>query len=185
SNSDDEEINKLFNQPRGNKIGVIFYGAEGYLVQKSYNHCIVYDKQFKVVKEFKGGGDHFGNFVDACQTRDSSKLNADAWEGHLSAGVSHLGNISYYLGEQNHVSANEAERILSGVKGQDDNQATLERTIKHLVKNGVDLGKYPISMGPMLKFDPEREIFPESSAATSLLTRNYREGFVCPKADRV
>lgn len=185
SNSDDEEINKLFNQPKGNKIGVIFYGEEGYLVQKSYNHCIVYDKQFKVVKEFKGGGDHFGNFVDACQTRDSSKLNSDAWEGHLSAGVSHLGNISYYLGEQNHVSVNEAERILSGVKGQDDNQATLERTIKHLVKNGVDLGKYPISMGPKLKFDPEREIFPESSAATNLLTRNYREGFVCPKADRV
>jgi len=185
NDSDDEEINKLFDQTRGNKIGVIFYGANGYLVQKSYNHCVVFDKQFKVVKEFRGGGDHFGNFVDACISRDSSKLHADAWEGHLSAGVSHLGNISYYLGEQNHVSVREAEGILRGVKSLDDNGATLERTVKHLQKNGVDLGKYPLSMGPSLKFDPQREVFPESSAATALLSRTYREGFVCPKADRV
>ncbi len=185
TNSDDEEINKLFNQTKGNKIGVIFYGSEGYLVQKSYTHCIVYDKAFKVVKEFKGGGDHFGNFLDACTSRDASKLNSDAWEGHLSAGVSHLGNISYYLGEQNHVSVKEAADLLEGIKSKDDNLATLERTVMHLKKNGVDLDKYPLSMGPKLKFDPKREIFPESSAANNLLTRNYREGFVCPKADRV
>lgn len=185
TNSDDEEINKLFNQTKGNKIGVIFYGSDGYLVQRSYTHCIVYDKQFKVVKEFKGGGDHFGNFIKACQTRDASKLNSDAWEGHLSAGVSHLGNIAYYLGEQNHVSVDEAKKILSDVKSLDDNLTTLDRTVKHLKKNGVDLNKHPISMGPLLKFDPKREVFPESSAATALLTRTYREGFICPTADRV
>lgn len=185
TDSADEEINRLFNQTKGNKIGVIFYGSQGYLVQHSYTHCIAYDKQFQIIREFKGGGDHFGNFIEACLSRDASRLNADAWEGHLSASISHLGNISYYLGEQNHVSPNRAKEILSGVKSLDDNLHTLERTIKHLQKNSVDLDRYPISMGPLLQFDPVREVFPESAAATALTTRDYREGFACPMADRV
>ena len=145
-NSADEEINRIFGSTKGNKIGVVFYGSDGTLVQRSYSECVAYDKAGKVIKEFKGGGDHFKNFIDACVSRDASSLNADAWEGHLSAGMSHLGNISYYLGEENRVSIDEAGRILSGVKSLDDNQATLARTAKHLTDNGVDLKKYPISM---------------------------------------
>ena len=184
-NSADEEINRIFGSTKGNKIGVVFYGSDGTLVQRSYSECVAYDKAGKVIKEFKGGGDHFKNFIDACVSRDASSLNADAWEGHLSAGMSHLGNISYYLGEENRVSIDEAGRILSGVKSLDDNQATLARTAKHLTDNGVDLKKYPISMGPALKFDPEREVFPGSSEATAMVTREYRDGFACPKADAV
>ncbi|MDY0165612.1 MAG: Gfo/Idh/MocA family oxidoreductase [Thermoguttaceae bacterium] len=184
-NSADEEINRLFGSPKGGKIGVIFYGSDGILVQRSYAHCIAYDKAGQVVKEFKGGENHFENFIDACVSRDAKQLRADAWEGHLSAGMSHLGNISYYLGEENTVSIQEAGRILAGVKSLDDNQATLARTAKHLTDNGVDLKKYPISMGPLLKFDPQREVFPDSPEATALLAREYRDGFVCPKADAV
>jgi len=89
------------------------------------------------------------------------------------------------LGENNKVSPEEAKRILAGVKSLDDNIATLERTLRHLQDNGVDLKKYPISMGPLLKFDPEREVFPDSPEATALVAREYREPFVCPKADKV
>jgi hypothetical protein len=149
-NSADEEINKLFGSTRGNKIGVIFYGSNGYLVQREYNHCIAYDKDFNVTKEFRGGGDHFGNFIEACISRRAEDLNADAWEGHLSAALAHLANISYYLGEKNHVSPAEAKRILSGIKSTDDNLKTLERSLRHLTDNGVDLAKYPISMGPFV-----------------------------------
>ena len=46
-NSADEELNRLFQSTRGNKVGVVFYGSDGYLVQKSYTHCIVYDKDLK------------------------------------------------------------------------------------------------------------------------------------------
>ncbi|MHC4399536.1 MAG: Gfo/Idh/MocA family protein [Planctomycetota bacterium] len=184
-NSSDEEINKLFQSTSGNKIGVIFYGSGGYLVQKSYTHCIAYDKDLKVVKEFKGGGDHYKNFIDACQSRKAENLSSDAWEGHLSAAVSHLGNVSYYLGEDNKVSVDEARKILSDVKSLDDNLATLDRTVRHLEQNGVDLAKYPISMGPSLAFDPKKEVFPGSSEATAMVTREYREGFVCPTADKV
>lgn len=183
--SADEEINRLFGSPRGNKIGVIFYGSEGYLVQRSYTDCVVFDRQLKELRRFGGGGDHFRNFVDAIVSGDPGILAADVLEGHLSAAISHLGNISYYLGEKNKVSPAEAKRILAGVKSLDDNQATLERTLQHLVDNGVDLGKYPISMGPLLKFDPQREVFPDSPEATALVSREYRPGFVCPAADSV
>jgi len=184
-NSADEEINRLFQSARGNKIGVIFYGTDGYLVQRSYTHCIVYDKNFKVVKEFKGGGNHFGNFIDACVSRKPEDLHSDAWEGHLSAALAHLANISYYLGEKNKVSPEDAKRILSGVKSLDDNEATLNRTLQHLRDNGVDLKKYPISMGPLLRFDPQREIFLNSALATRMTTRVYRPPFVCPAPDKV
>ena len=183
--SADEELNKLFQSTKGNKIGVVFYGSDGYLVQRTYNHCIAYDKDMKQIKEFTGGGDHFGNFIDACVSRNMDDLNADVREGHLSAGMSHLGNISYYLGEDNKVSPEEAKKVLAGVKSLDDNEATLERTIKHLTDNGVDLAKYPISMGPVLKFDPKKEVFPDSPEATAMITREYRDEFVCPKADEV
>jgi predicted dehydrogenase len=183
--SADDEINKLFQSTRGNKIGVIFYGSDGYLVQASYNRCIVYDKDMKQVKEFRGGGDHFGNFVDACVSRDPGELNADARVGHLSAAIAHLANISYYLGEENKVSVEEAKEIVADVKSLDDNVETLERTVQHLKDNGVDLKKYPLSMGPSLAFDPEKEVFPESAEATAMVTREYRKPYVCPKADEV
>ena len=185
TNSADEEIHRLFQSTKGNKIGVIFYGTTGYLVQARYDHLVAFDKNLDVIQEFKGAGDHFGNFLDACISRQADDLNANVREGHLSAGISHLGNISYYLGEHNKVSASEAEEILSSLPGPDDHLLTLKRTIKHVTDNGVDLADYPISMGPLLKFDPVTEEFPDSPEATSLVSREYRDGFVCPRADAV
>ena len=40
-------------------------------------------------------------------------------------------------------------------------------------------------MGPLLKFDPEKEVFADNSEANAMLTREYREGFVCPRADQI
>lgn len=164
------------------KVGVIAYGSEGYLIQQNYGLTIVFDNDGKEVLRFEGGNDdfHFNNFVDCVIAGTPEKLNADAQAGHLSAGLSHLGNISYYLGEKNLVSAEEAGKILAGVKSNDDNAETLKRTIAHLEKNGVDLKKYPISMGEMLEFDPETEKFVENDAANAMLTREYRGEFVVP-----
>ncbi len=184
-NSADDDLHKLFKSDKGNKIGVVFHGSEGTLVQISYTHCIAYDKEMNVIKEWKGNENHFGNFVDAVQSRKVEDLTADVREGHLSAAISHLGNISYYLGEKNRVSVEDARSILSSVKSLDDNSATLDRTVKHLEKNGVDLSATPISMGPYLEFDPEKEIFPGNAEATALCTREYRAPYICPKAHEV
>ncbi|MCA9192606.1 MAG: Gfo/Idh/MocA family oxidoreductase [Planctomycetales bacterium] len=183
--SADEELNRLFGSTRGNKIGVVFYGTNGYVVQREYTHCVAMDKEFNIIQEFRGGGDHFGNFIEACRRRDSGILRADVREGHLSAAISHLGNISYYLGENNKASVDDIRSALKNVKSLDDNNATLDRTVAHLKQSGVDLEKYPMSLGPHLKFDPQKEVFPDSAEATALVSREYRSEFRCPKASEV
>jgi len=137
------------------------------------------------VREFQGGGDHFGNFLDAVISREVSDLHADVREGHLSAAISHLGNISYYMGEKNHVTVDELSAALKDVQSLDDNQETLTRTVKHLEQNGVDLQKYPLSLGPLLQFDPETEKFTNNEDAQQYLSREYRKGFECPSAENV
>jgi predicted dehydrogenase len=180
----DDELNKLFASDRGNKVGVVFYGSDGILVQRSYGECVVLDPDMNEIKKFTGGDDqmHFGNFLDACSTRKMEDLHAEVREGHLSAGISHLGNISYYLGENNKASIDEIGQALSLIESLDDDEATLKRTVQHLKDNDVDLDKYPLSLGPHLKFDPEKEVFPDSPEATKLVSREYRKGFEVPKA---
>ena len=188
SESAGKEVDAMFGTKRGNKIGVIFYGTEGYVAQISYHHCRVFDKGMKLTKEFKSkdvGDAHFANFIDACVSRDYSKLNADAMTGHLSAGVSHLGNISYYLGEKNVASVAQLKDAVSGIKSLDDNAVTLQRTISHLESNKVDLTKTPIALGPHLKFDAQAERFTNNDEANEMLTREYRTGFEVPSGDKV
>jgi hypothetical protein len=105
--------------------------------------------------------------------------------GHLSAAVSHLGNISYYLGEENKVSVSELEAAVSKITSLDDNNATLNRTVEHLKANKVDLERTPLALGPHLKFDPKAETFTNNDGANKLLTREYREGFECPSGEKV
>jgi len=185
NNSADKHINRIFASKRGNKIGVIFYGSKGFLIQRTYTHCAAFDLKGKMVKQFKGGGDHFGNFVEAVKSRKVESLHSDAFQGHLSAAMAHLANISYYVGEKNHVSVAEAKATLEKVKSLDNNIETFDRTIKHLKANGVDLDKYPLSMGPMLKFDNKKEVFTNNEDANKILHREYRKPFVCPTADKV
>ena len=169
------------------RVGVIAYGSDGYLVQDNYGLCVVYDPDGKEVKQFTGGSDnyHFNNFVDCVLAGTPEKLNADARCGYLSAGLSHLGNISYYLGEKNKVSADDAKKALADYPGNDDNLDTLNRTLDHLTKNGVDLKRTPISMGPVLKFDPTNEHFTDNADAKAMETRDYRGEFAVPDADKV
>jgi predicted dehydrogenase len=185
ADSADEEINRLMGGGDGNQIGVIFYGSDGYVVQRSYTNCVALDKDMNVIKEFRGDGDHFGNFIDCCLSRNSEDQFATAREGHLSAGISHLGNISYYLQEENKVSVEELASELAKVESLDDNEQTLQRTVRHLRDNGVDLEKYPLALGAKLDFDPEKEVFTNRADADALLGREYRAGFECPDANNV
>ena len=54
------------------------------------------------------------------------------------------------------------------------------RMVEHLAANEVDLTKEPITMGPMLTMDPEKEQYvgESSDMANMFLKRNYREPFV-------
>ncbi len=89
------------------------------------------------------------------------------------------------MGEKNLVSVSDLSEALKGVKSLDDNEATLQRTVKHLQKNGVDLDKYRIALGPQLQFDPEKEVFTNNDSANAWLTREYRAPYICPLAKDV
>ena len=73
--------------------------------------------------------------------------------------------------------------------GEDDlpalNGSAQDPTVVSRADNGVDLEKYPLSMGPLLTFDPEREVFTNNDTANEWLSREYRPGFECPKASEV
>jgi hypothetical protein len=169
----------------GASVGVISYGTKGYVVQSSYTYSAAFDLEGNKIKEFKGDGNHFGNFLDAVQANDPSRLNSDALCGHLSAGLSHIGNISYYLGEEHKVSVEELKALVKQIKSLDDNAATLERIVAKTEKYGVDLKRTPFSIGPLLKFDPQTETFIGNEKANAMLTREYRDPFVVPRPEDV
>ena len=160
----------------GAKVGVIFYGSEGYMVMPSYSSGVVFDLDGKMVKQFKGGGDHFGNFLAACRSRKHEDLNADILEGHLSSALCHLGNISYRLGEQ--LPVNE---IAKKLEGDAEALETFSRFSEHLVANKVDLDSKAY-FGLNLTLDGKAEVFtgPHADVANPMLTREYRKPFVVP-----
>ena len=124
------------------------------------------------------------------RTRIEPLDDDDAWSvfddvaGHAARVADGLGLDRVRL-DGRCASVDEAKRTIGSVESFDDDLATLDRTLKHLEANGVDQKKYPISMGPLLKFDPDKEVFPDSPEATAMVAREYREGFVCPTADQV
>jgi len=174
---------KSENYRGANWFGYCLHGSDGYIVMNSYSGGKAYTKDGQVVKQFSGGGDHYGNFVEAVRSRNHEDLTADILEGHLSAGLAHTATISYLLGEETPVA--KIEDVIGQVQSRDDEMDTLERCVGHLKKNDVDLKKTPITLGPMLTMDPAKEVFTNHDAANKLLTREYRKPFVVPGENEV
>ncbi|HEX7447183.1 MAG TPA: Gfo/Idh/MocA family oxidoreductase [Pirellulales bacterium] len=174
------EVRGLPTEPlRGAKVGVIFEGAEGFVVLTSYEGGAAFDRDGKLTKTFHAGGDHFGNFLSAVRSRRKEDLHADIEEGHLSSALCHLGNISYRLGQQTPL-AEMAGRLNGYAQASED----FQRFADHLKTNGVPdttIGR----LGAALQFDPSAEKFVANSAADELLTREYRAPFVVPAASQV
>jgi predicted dehydrogenase len=180
------EVRGLATDPlRGASVGVIFYGSQGYVVLTTYTNGAAFDPQGNRVKTFSGGGDHFGNFVDAVKARDMKLLTADVEQIHLTHAHSHLSNISYYLGKP--ASADDIKHALADWKTNDDVKDTLDRTIKHLTANKVDLAKTPLMLGPSLTIahDKDHESIVGNEAAAAMMTRDYRAPFSVPKAGEI
>ena len=86
------------NDEKGIKIGNLFYGPEGYLAINGSSWASYMGHTGEPGPKGGGGGDHFGNFVKAVQSRKREDQNGEILEGHLSSALCHLGNISYRLG---------------------------------------------------------------------------------------
>jgi hypothetical protein len=118
------------------------------------------------------------NFIQAVRSRRASDLVSDMLQGHLSAALVHLGNISHRVGR-----ALPDREIRERVAGNRELSAAYQRFQSHLSANGVDLDKTPATLGAMLTFDPgtERFVGEFSQAANELVTREYRAPFVVPE----
>jgi predicted dehydrogenase len=158
------------------KIGDIIYGTEGVIaITDNYGKAVALDNQGNKVMEFKGAGNHFGNFLAAVRSRSVSQLNGDIEEGHLSSALCHLGNISYRLGKPTPFSP--TPRSFG-----DDKEIveTFDRYEQHLKDNGVALQDATYFLGPKLTLHPGAEHFDGNSAANAMLTRHYRKSYAVP-----
>jgi hypothetical protein len=124
-----------------------------------------------------GPGDNFENFIHCMRSRKREDLNADITEAHPSSACCHLGNISYRMGEQ--VSGATKPDVLDRHEEIARSWERIQKTVKGAL--GYDVAKNTYQLGPMLKFDPDKEKFVGNRRANRLLTRRYRKPFVVPK----
>ena len=122
------------------------------------------------------GDEHIKNWVAAMRSRKTTDLNAEILEGHYSAALCHLANMSVRLG--NKVPFNPQTKAFG------DNQDAYEvygRTVEHLKQNKVDVEKSGYVMGRKLVVDAKAERIVDDLEANALLTRDYRKGYEVPE----
>lgn len=176
-----QEVRGLKTDPFSDKFseGHVIHGTKGFIAGAS-----LFDPDGKLVETFKVPGEnHFANFIKAVRSRKREEQNAEILEGHQSTALCHVGNISYRLGERR--PAAEILKQLESAGLHDEATRTFTRMTAHLQANGVDLEKTPLTAGPLLRIDSERERFSDSEAANALLTREYRAPFVVPAATEI
>jgi predicted dehydrogenase len=90
-----------------NFIGNIFLGSEGYLVVDYKGFQVYLGEKREVATRMECAepeewdtAPHVGNFLKAVRSRNPADQNADILEGHLSASLCHLANISYRTGRK-------------------------------------------------------------------------------------
>ncbi len=161
---------------RNVRTGLFFEGEGGVMVKPTLTSATVFDRDGKEVRSFAGGGgDHFRNFVDAIRSGKPSDLACDIEEGHLSAALCHMAQVSYRLGAPRPMSKDRP----FGIEAADE---TFERMRKHLEDEGVKAGATQVRVGPVLEFDPKTERFVGNDAANKdlIMRREYRKPFVVP-----
>jgi len=156
-------------------VGISIECEGGQVAVPSYESATAYDREGKVIKEFKGSEGHHENWLKAVRNRKRETLNADILEGHYSSALCHTGNISYRLGV-----AKSPDEIKEAIRGDQGLAEGFGRMAEHLWVNGVDIAKEKVTLGLPLKMDPKTERFLDNEKASLLLTRPYRPPFIVP-----
>ena len=120
---------------------------------------------------------HFANFIDCVRSRKREALHAEILEGHRSAVLCHLGNVSYELG----ADAPFADPIEAF--GSDTTAYEAWGSMKqHFVDAaGISLDDATYRLGRRLAFDAGTERFVGDEEANRMLTRTYRSPYVVPE----
>jgi predicted dehydrogenase len=96
-------------RPDSTAVGNIVYGSKGYMsTGGGFKIYLGKEQQPGPAPSTggqRGGGDNWGNFIQAVRSRKASELNAPVEEGAMSVTLIHLANISYRLGRTLHFDA--------------------------------------------------------------------------------
>ena len=163
--------------------GDIVTCEDGVFVTSS-KQTVAYDLAGNVVQEFesrqeKSAADieHQVNFFNAMRSRRAEDLNAEIQDGHDSAGLCHMANVSHRLGNEA-TTLDALEKSFALGLWSD----TCQRMMDHLSVHGIDLAKSPLTIGPWVSMDNESGLFrgPLAAEANQLSRSAYREPFVVP-----
>ncbi len=90
-----------------NFIGNLFYGSDGFLSVDSTGFQLYLGEKREISHSMKATepriwetAPHMANFIDCVRTRKLESLRGSIEEGHLSAALCHLANISYRIGRK-------------------------------------------------------------------------------------
>ena len=112
---------------------------------------------------FKGGDDHFGNFVKAVRSRKAdTDLNADILEGHLSTPRATWATSAIAW------APGAVQQEDQGFGDDKEAAETLERTAEHLKDNNVPLDSTKYRLGRKLQIDPKTERFINDKEADAI-----------------
>jgi predicted dehydrogenase len=163
---------------KGIRIGVVVECEDGYFAGGGSGGW-VYTNDGERIKAFDGdGGDkHAQNFIDAIRANDKSLANGVIEAAHISSALCHLGNISQRVG-----SEMETDEIAERISANADMTDAFERMMEHCARNKVDFDTTPAGLGAALKLDRANERFTGdlSEEANTMISRDYRPGFVVP-----
>jgi predicted dehydrogenase len=100
-------------------VGNLFFGSEGWMSIDLNGFQIYRGEDRKLVQEMKytekeewDTTPHIANFLKAMRSRNSADLTCDIEEGHISAALVHMANISYRTGRKLHFDP-KAERFVN------------------------------------------------------------------------
>jgi hypothetical protein len=154
----------------GVKIGAIVHCENGYVAGNT-----AYDNEGKQIKKFEPTNLELrANFIKAVRSRKVEDLNSDILEGHLSASLVHMANISHRLGKET-----RPEQIAEAIRTNKNFTESYDRFKTHLEANEIDLKKTPPTLGQHLQFNPKKELFtgPYSKKANKLTKPKYRKPY--------
>jgi predicted dehydrogenase len=103
-----------------NTIGNLFYGSKGYMAKDVNAWKTFLGKKLEPGPSGRGQGNHYQDFVNAIRADNQELAKGDILEGHYSAALVHLANISFRLGRslkfdpasERFVGDDEANRML-------------------------------------------------------------------------
>jgi hypothetical protein len=88
-------------------IGNLFFGSQGHLALDCFGFQMYLGEKRELAEQMKHAepqtwdtGPHVANFLKAMRSRNAGDLTNGVEDGHLSAALSHLANVSYRTGRK-------------------------------------------------------------------------------------